>query len=451
MTGLTLQDALDSAGSPIRLLWRADGDTWMPYRLPREFAGWRAEQTAWHETVALSDLSFHMTDTYLEGPDATRLLSDYGVNDFENFAIGQAKQYVPVDAEGLIITDGILLRTGANSYVLTGVATSQSWVTHHAGQGSYDVTWSTSANFSFRTDEPEIFRYQVQGPNALALVEKVFGGPLPTTKFFHVADVTLGGRPVKALRHGMAGQPGYEFIGDAAHAAYVKEALLNAGEEFGIRQVGALAYPTAGVESGWVPTPTPAIYTDPALAGYRRSLSAFSYEGKAPHYGSYFSDDIEDYYLSPFELGYGRLISFAHEFLGRDALRAMHGLPHREKVTLVLDADEVRRVIGEIPTEVTDADLRNVYSSPSHRVEVGGELVGRTTNTAFIHPVGTVLALALVEPQHAAPGSQVDVVWGLHPGPGTASDADLGFPSIPATVQPAPYDDFARRRYRVDE
>lgn len=441
----TLNDAIAAAGSPIALLWRGAGETWMPYRLPQEFTGWRDEQRAWHETVALSDLSFHMTDTTIEGPDAKRLLSDFGVNDVERFEIGQAKQYVPVTSTGQIVTDGILMRTGQDGYLLTGVATSQNWLAYHAERGGYDVTWSTSANFLFRTDEPEIFRYQVQGPQALALVEKVFGGPLPKTKFFHAADVALDGRAFRALRHGMAGQPGYEFIGDWADHEHVKDALLREGEEFGIRQVGALAYPTAGTESGWVATPTAAIYGDPDLAGYRDTLAAQSFEGKNPHYGSFFSPDIADYYLSPYELGYGRLISFEHDFLGRGALQAAADRPHREKVTLVLDPARVRELTGGHP----DADLVNVYSSPKHRVEVDGGLAGMTTNTAYLDSAGTILALALVDPAHAVVGSQVDVVWGHHPGPGHPMDAHRAFPRVPAVVAPSPYDDYARRRYRV--
>lgn len=288
----SVQDAIEAAGSPIRLLWRDRGETWMPFRVPREHRGWRAEQAARHETVALSDLSFHMTDTEFTGPDALRLLSDFGVNDLGDFAVGQAKQYAPVTSEGLIVTDGILLRTAPESFLLTGVATSQSWLCFHARQGRYDVEWSTSPNFASRTDDPELFRYQVQGPAALALVEKVFGGPLPTTRFFHAADVTLGGRAFRALRHGMAGQPGYEFIGDWAHHEHVLDAFLIAGEEFGLERVGGLAYPTAGVESGWIPTPTAAIYTDPDLVDYRRTLPALSFEGKNPHYGSHYADDI---------------------------------------------------------------------------------------------------------------------------------------------------------------
>jgi len=61
-----------------------------------------------------------------------------------------------------------------------------------------------------------------------------------------------------------------------------------------------------------------------------------------------------------------------------------------------------------------------------------------------------VLALSLVDLGHAAPGTRVEVVWGRHPGHGTDPDADLGFPRIRATVQPAPYNEFARTGYRRD-
>ena len=56
-----------------------------------EFSNWRDEQVAWRETSALFDQTHHMTDLYVEGPDVIRLLSDLGVNTFENFQVGQGE------------------------------------------------------------------------------------------------------------------------------------------------------------------------------------------------------------------------------------------------------------------------------------------------------------------------------------------------------------------------
>ena len=68
---------------------------------------------------------------------------------------------------------------------------------------------------------------------------------------------------------------------------------------------------------------------------------------------------------------------------------------------------------------------------------------------AGLDPLGAVLALAVIDTRYADPGTQVTVSWGEHPGPGTAPDADLGFPRIRATVAPAPYNEYARTTYRA--
>lgn len=280
--------------------------------------------------MALFDLSFHMSDTFIEGPDATKLLSAVSANNYEKFALGQAKQFVPVSYDGNIITDGILMRTAEQGYTLTGPPASQSWVKYHGAAGGYDVALATDPDSSVRTDrDPKLFRFQVQGSLALEVVERVLGVPVPDVKFFHSAMLKIAGRPVRALRHGMAGQAGFELIGDFADYGAVKDALLAAREE--------------------VP---------------------------------------------------------------------------RVKVTLELDRDDVRRVLGD------DLDYLNTYSR--FHIERGGRLSGMTFWTSNIAPVGTVLALSLVSSEDAEAGTEVEVVWGDQPGDGTDTEADLGLPRIRA-------------------
>ncbi|MEU2282935.1 aminomethyl transferase family protein [Streptomyces sp. NPDC013178] len=444
MTLPTLQDAIDQAGSPIRLMWKPNAPRWSPPVVPPEFVGWREEQKASYETVALSDLCHHMTDLFIEGPDALRLLSDYSVNNYDDFAIGQAKQCVVVTEEGYLVGDTILTRNGAEKFNLVGVPSSLAWIRHHGATGDYDVSFSLDPDSATRKGgDPVLFRYQLQGPRALQLVEQAFGGPLPKTKFFHSAPVTLGGRTFHALRHGMAGQPGYEFIGQWKDGEFVKQALLEAGESFGLVQVGAWAYATNTLESGWIPIPTPGIYTAPELREYRESLPALSFDGMNALRGSFFSENIEDYYTTPYELGYGRLISFNHDFVGRQALEQARKHTTRERVTLVLDPEEARRVWG--------ADLELRETMLRCRVEADDQVVGMTFDTAPMVLRGTVLSLALIDKKYATPGTEVTFVWGEHPGPGTDPDADLGFDRIKATVQIAPYNEYARTGYRAND
>ncbi|WP_405933176.1 aminomethyl transferase family protein [Streptomyces sp. NBC_00827] len=441
MAAPSLQDGIDKAGSPVKLLWKPNAAPWLPEVVEREYTGWRQEQAAWHETVAILNLSHHMFDMFIEGPDATRLLADVGANNFENFAVGQAKQYIPVTKDGNIVTDGILSRDGENKYTLSGVPAAQHWVQYHGEKGGYDVTYVTDPSSAFRKGaDPKLFRYQIQGPLASDLVERAFGGPLPPTKFFHSSPVTLDGMDFHALRHGMAGQAGYEFIGPWQHAEAVKEALLRAGEPLGLVQVGAFAYATPSVESGWIPSPVPGIYTDPDLLDYRKHIALYGVEGQRPLGGSFFSENIEDYYCSPYELGYGKMISFNHDFIGRDALQKAKDNVSRKKVTLMFNTDDVRKALGDDPGFV--------LSYSRNRVESGSALVGMTCQTASLDPVGTILSLTLIDKEYAEPGTEVSVVWGEHPGPGTAPDADLGFPRIRAIVQPAPFNQHARTLYR---
>ncbi|KAB1641230.1 aminomethyltransferase family protein [Gulosibacter chungangensis] len=443
MYGRNLQEAIDAAGSPINLLWVPDAKAWTVPVVPPEYRGWAQEQVAWRETVALFDLSYHMFNSFIVGPDAVKLLSEVSANNYEKFAIGQAKQFIPVAYDGNIITDGILLRNDTNSFTLAGPPASHTWVGYHARTGGYDVEVTTEPDASVRKEgDPSLFRFQIQGPAAMEVMERALGGPAPEVKFFHSAFVDIDGKRVRALRHGMAGQAGFELIGDYADYDAVKDALVAAGTPNDLQLVGGMAYFTNGVESGWIPTPTPAIYTDPKLRDYRESISEFSFEGKRPLSGSYFSENIEDYYLSPWELGYGRSIHLDHEFIGRDALAAARETATRKRVTIEFNREDVARVLG--------ADLGYFNTYARLRIEDSHGLQGMTYWTTRISPLDRVLALSIVDASAATPGTEVEVVYGSHPGAGTASDADLGFERIRGIVQPSPYDQYARTQYRAN-
>ena len=79
----------------------------------------------------------------------------------------------------------------------------------------------------------------------------------------------------------------------------VKNAIVEAGREFDLRQVGARTYPTSCLESGWIPSPLPAVYTGEAMKPYRQWLKGTSYEAMASLGGSFHSSNIADYYLTP--------------------------------------------------------------------------------------------------------------------------------------------------------
>ena len=75
----------------------------------------------------------------------------------------------------------------------------------------------------------KVWRFQVQGPNAWQVLEKVNGGPLEDVKFFRMSEMNIAGQTVRTLRHGMAGAPGLEIWGPYETYDEVKETILEAG------------------------------------------------------------------------------------------------------------------------------------------------------------------------------------------------------------------------------
>ena len=180
---------------------------------------------------------------------------------------------------------------------------------------------------------------------------------------------------------------------------------------------------------------------------------ATGYEALASVGGSFVSADIEDYYFTPWDLGYGSYVRFDHDFIGREALERMADGPHRHKVTLALDDDDVTRTIGTMLQESGRAkyiDWPNaVYSMhPYDSVTVDGETVGVSTWIGYSPGEGKMLTLAVLDAEHAEPGTDVTLVWGEENG-GTAKPTVEPHvqTEIRAVVSPVPYVQAARTAY----
>src|SRR6516165_8319779 len=108
MSPRNLEELLQSTGDPVELLRNSPAGPNVYPGVPAEFTNWRDEQQAWQRTCVLFNLSYHMADLAVEGPDALKLLSHLGVNSFSGFAVDKAKQFVPCSYDGGVIGDVIL-------------------------------------------------------------------------------------------------------------------------------------------------------------------------------------------------------------------------------------------------------------------------------------------------------------------------------------------------------
>ena len=454
MSHRSLEDLLQESGNPVELLRNSPAGPNVYPGVPAEFTNWRDEQRAWQETCVLFDQSFHMNDLEVRGPDALRLLSNLAVNSFEGFTGDRAKHFVPCSTDGYVIGDVILFPLGDDRFNLVGRAPALTWLMYHAETGGYDVSVDLDVRSALRSDDRRrSFRFQLQGPNAMAVIEKALGSAPPELRFFHTTSVTVAGATVGALRHGMVGQPGWELFGPWADRERVLEALLAAGDDLGLRRAGGRAYSSNTIESGWIPSPLPAVYSGEGMRDYREWLPAAGYEGSASIGGSFVSERIEDYYFTPWDLGYGSYVVFDHDFVGRDALEARSEEDHRRKVTLALDDDDVTGVLGSMFGAGDRAKFMDwpsaVYSMhPFDRVTADGETVGVSTWISYSANEGKMLTLAVLDAAHADPGTDVTLVWGEEDG-GTAKptvephvQVEIG-----AVVCPVPYVEAVRRSY----
>jgi vanillate/3-O-methylgallate O-demethylase len=451
----SLQDVLDAAGNPVEHTRNSQIGPYVYPKVPAEFTNWRDEQVAWRETSALFDQSHHMTDLYVEGPDTIRLLSDLGVNSFETFGVNKAKQFVACNEDGYVIGDGILFALAESSVQLVGRPSAHNWVQYHAETGGYDVRVERDERTAVNpTGKRRVYRFQVQGPTALDVLTKANGGSLPEIRFFNMGEMTIGGRRVRALHHGMSGAPGMELFGPWDEGEDVRAALVEAGADFGLRQVGSRVYATNTLESGWIPCPLPAVFTGEGMRAYREWLPANGYEGTGSLGGSYYSDDISDYYLTPHDLGYWPFVRFDHEFVGRAALEATADAPKRRKVTLAWNGEDVAEAMGTLlsksdgpAAKYIDLPLSNYSTWPNDRVMSGTDQVGVSTFSGYSYNERSMLSLAIVDVDVEI-GSEVVLVWGEEGGGSAKPVVERHAQAeIRAIVSPCPYSDVARTTY----
>src|SRR5690606_25610165 len=299
MAAKNLEEKLKEADNAVEMLRNSQIGAYVYPVVPAEFTNWRDEQAAWRKPAVLFDQSHHMAEIMLEGPDAMKLIGRLGINSIENLPVNRAKQFVPVSYSGHVIGDVILFRLAEEQFLMVGRAPTINWVEFHAKTGGYNLTYDRDDRSPSRPmGKPVVrrrYRYQIQGPNAWQILEKLNGGPLPEIKFFNMGEINIGSRKVRCLRHGMSGAPGLEIWGPYEEGEEVRATILEAGAEFGIVPVGSRAYATNTLESGWIPSPLPAVYTDPEMKAYREWLPADSYEATGSIGGSFVSERIEDY------------------------------------------------------------------------------------------------------------------------------------------------------------
>ena len=411
-----------------------------------EFSGWMDEQLSWKQTCYLGDWPF-VPQIAIKGPDAHQLLKDLSVNNLDNFPLNRAKHGVQCNENGKVISEGILLRHGEDHFEYQC--------------GTPQWTWYNLKTKGYNAEAyiPHSFKLQISGPNALALCEKLCGEGLRDTKFMWTQNGKIAGLDVLFLRQGMAGEIGFELQGPIEQRETIIAAIVEAGEAFGLRRLGARNLMINHLEACY-PNGSMHFYnalSDDSRADYHAFMAddanilpgwkggpfetVLRYNFSHALTGSWDGEDISDLYRSPVEMGWRKSIALDHDFIGRTALERELAHPRRKVVTLEFDRDEVMRVHASLfddgPTyrqfEFPDVPYQIAWTD---LIRHDGQTIGHATHPGYSLYFKKVLALSFIDVQFSEPGTRVSVLWG---DPGQTQT------ELKATVKPAPYKQDNRR------
>ena len=461
MAASSLEAKIKEHGNVVQMLRNSKIGMYVYPVVAPEFTNWRDEQRAWRDTAVLFDQCHHMDELIVEGPQAVEFLSQHGINSFANFDLNRAKHFVPVTPNGHVIGDHIIFREREDKYILVGRAPTSNWLMFAAAWGKWNVRLRYDPRSPSRPEGERVlrehYRYQIQGPDAPAIFEKMNGGPIPDIKFFHVEWINIGSKKVQALRHGMSGAPGLEVWGPYKDKDYIHSTILQAARDAGVNlvQCGSRAYSTNTLESGWIPSPLPGIYTgDGMTKAYREWLGTDMYEAAGAIGGSFVSDNIEDYYVNPFELGYDFYIGWKKDdFVGKAALEKIKAEgPKRKKVTFEWNRDDVLKVIASsfeqgTPYKWIDFPQPNYASSSADMiVNDAGKMVGMSMFNGYSFNERCLLSLGVVS-NDVQVGDVLTLKWGEPTPTGKTSTEEHKQADIRVRVAPTPYSAEARVNY----
>ena len=412
-----------------------------------EYSGWMDEQMSWKKTCYLGDWSF-VPQIRFKGPDALKLLKELSINNFDIFPLRRAKHCVQCNEEGKVISEGVLLRWADDDFEYQ-CGTPQ-WTLYNLKSKGYDV------EISF----PVSHKMQISGPNALAVCEKLAGESLRDIKFMWTKTFKVKDMDVLFLRQGMAGEIGFELQGPIQQREALINAVIEIGNDFGLRRLGARNLMINHLEACY---PTGSMHFFNALSDdSKKDYIAFMaddmnfpkewkgtplenqlrYNFSTMFSGSWDGDDIRELYRSPVEMGWSKSISFDHDFVGRAALEKEVANPRRTVVTLEFNSEDVLRIHASL---FSQGDAYRQFELPDIPYQVAwtdlilkdGKSIGHATHPGYSFFFRKILALSFIDVEYAKPGTEVSVLWGNPNEPQT---------EIRATVAPAPYKKDDRRK-----
>jgi aminomethyltransferase len=323
------------------------------WRMPLRYAGDTAEHHAVRQHAGLFDLT-HMGEIRINGSQAAQALDYALVADASAITVGRARYTMLCDAEGGVLDDLIVYRTGEQEFLIVANAANAATVS----EALAERVRGFDAQHTDVSDDYTLIA--VQGPRAAAILAPLTSTNLDDVRYYAGYPSQVAGHDVLLARTGYTGEDGFELFTSPADATAVWQALSDSGAEHGLKPAGLSCRDTLRLEAGM------------------------------PLYGHELSTE-----LTPYEANLGRVVKLHKEsdFVGKAALAAVAEKPTQR--TLVGLSTDQRR-------------------SPRHGYRVldhDGAEIGVVTSGAPSPTLGHPIAMAYVDRQYSEPGMalQVDI------------------------------------------
>jgi sarcosine oxidase subunit alpha len=226
------------------------GARWMDaglWKRPESYGDPLAEVQAVRSSVGLIDVST-LGKLELVGPDAAELLERVYLNRWSDLKVGRTRYGAMCTEEGVLFDDGVGARLGIDRFYLTATTGNADAV--YQWLELWKATWRLNVTVLNQTSA--FAAMNLAGPRAREVLGRLCQLDLSATAFPYLGlrEGKVAGIPCRLVRIGFVGELGYEIHCATSHAWHLWEALVRAGQDFGLRPFGVEAQRILRLEKG---------------------------------------------------------------------------------------------------------------------------------------------------------------------------------------------------------
>jgi len=214
------------------------------YEMPIEYTGINNEHLQVRNSVGVFDVS-HMGEFWVKGPKALEFVQKVSSNDASVLSIGNAQYACFPNGNGGIVDDLLVYKYAEEKYLLVV----------NASNIDKDWDWCVKNNTmgaELENASDSISQLAIQGPNALATLQKLTDINLSEIPFYSFTEGKIGGiEEVIISNTGYTGAGGFELYMYNKDAVHIWKAIFEAGAEFDIQPIGLGARDTLRLEMGY--------------------------------------------------------------------------------------------------------------------------------------------------------------------------------------------------------